>query len=132
MKLELKENMYVRNCYGRIAKIEYIEDNIAYCDNWLYQCYAEYITFIDLNEEENINEITKSSYNIIDILEVGDYVNGYIVEEIKRGYDGRIWIDNGTRGYDEGGEYIIWKRNEDIKSIVTKKQFENMEYRIGE
>lgn len=28
MKLELKENMYVRNCYGRIAKIKYIEDNI--------------------------------------------------------------------------------------------------------
>ena len=25
MKLELKENMYVRNCYGRIAKIEDIE-----------------------------------------------------------------------------------------------------------
>jgi hypothetical protein len=132
MKLELKENMYVRNCYGRIAKIEYIEDNIAYCDNWLYQCYEDFITFIDLNEKENINKITKSSYNIIDILEVGDYVNGYIAEEIKRGYDGKIWIDNGTRGYDEGGEYIIWKRNEDIKSIVTKERFKNMEYRIGE
>ena len=130
MKLEV--GMYVRNCYGRIAKIEYIEDNIAYCDNWLYQCYEDFITFIDLNEKENINKITKSSYNIIDILEVGDYVNGYIAEEIKRGYDGKIWIDNGTRGYDEGGEYIIWKRNEDIKSIVTKEQFENMVYKVGE
>lgn len=130
MKLELKENMYVRNCYGRIAKIEYIEDNIAYCDNWLYQRYEEFIEFIDLNDEEDINEITKSSYNIIDILEVGDYVNGYIVEEIKRGYDGKIWIDNGTRGYDEGGEYIIWKRNEDIKSIVTKEMMESVTYYV--
>lgn len=132
MKLELKENMYVRNCYSRIAKIEYIEDNTAYCDNWLCQSYEDYITFINLEDEEDINEILKASYSIIDILEVGDYVNGYIVEEIKRGYDGKIWIDNGTRGYDDGGEYTIWKRNEDIKSIITKEQMEQMAYKVGE
>lgn len=77
-------------------------------------------------------DFAKASYNIIDILEVGDYVNGYIVEEIKRGYDGKIWIDNGTRGYDEGGEYTIWKRNEDIKSIITHEQMEQMAYKVGD
>ena len=68
MKLELRENMYVRNCYGRIAKIEYIEDNTAYCDNWLYQSYEDHITYINLDDEDDIDEILTTSYNIIDIL----------------------------------------------------------------
>lgn len=132
MKLELKENMYVRNCYGRIAKIEDIEDNIAYCDNWLYQRYEEFITFIYLNNEKDINEITKVSFDIIDILEVGDYVNGYPVTAIlssnNKVYEIQVKRPNNRTG--------VWikriRNNEDIKSIVTKKQFEDMEYRIGE
>lgn len=130
MKLELKENMYVRNCYGRIAKIEDIEDNIAYCDNWLYQRYEEFITFIDLNNEKDINKITKVSYNIIDVLEVGDYVNGNKVIEIEKNYkfiDGTIrdilWTDTKM-------QKAIWY--ETIKSIVTHEQFEQMAYKAGE
>ena len=131
MKLELKENMYVRNCYGRIAKIEDIEDNIAYCDNWLYQRYEEFITFIELNNEKDINKITKVSYNIIDILEVGDYVNGKKIVDVG-------CLTNGPRKGTKVMDYYItpiavcYLENEDIKSIVTKEQFENMEYRIGE
>lgn len=126
MKLELKENMYVRNCYGRIAKIEDIEDNIAHCDNWLYQRYEEFITFIELNNEKDINKITKVSFDIIDILEVGDYVNGYPIYEIVEYEDDTraIVIANDNKS-------IIWEK-QDIKSVVTKQQFENMEYRIGE
>lgn len=128
MKLELKENMYVRNCYGRIAKIEDIEDNIAYCDNWLYQRYEEFITFIELNNEKDINKITKVSYNIIDILEVGDYVNGYKIGYIDdcKGAMREFYYDYENPNEDVGH----WE--EEIKSIVTKEQFENMEYRIGE
>lgn len=127
MKLELKENMYVRNCYGRIAKIEDIEDNIAYCDNWLYQRYEEFITFIDLNNEKDINKITKVSFDIIDILEVGDYVNGYKIGYIDdcKGAMREFYYDYENPIKDVGH----WE--EEIKSIVTKEQFENMEYRIG-
>ena len=124
MKLELKENMYVRNCYGRIAKIEYIEDNIAYCDNWLYQIYEECIRFMNLNDEEDINEITKASYNIIDILEVGDYVNGYYVEDVLKTF---VNVAVGSNYFQSPTIY-----EKDIKSIVTKEQIEQMEYRIGE
>ena len=126
MKLELKENMYVRNCYGRIAKIEDIEDNIAYCDNWLYRRYEEFITFIELNNEKDINKITKVSFDIIDILEEGDYVNGYPIYEI-------VEYEDDTRAIviADDNKSIIWEK-QDIKSIVTKEQFENMEYRIGE
>ncbi len=122
--------MYVRNCYGRIAKIEYIEDNTAYCDNWLYQSYEDHITFINLDDEDDIDEILKTSYNIIDILEVGDYVNGSKVIEIEKDYkfiDGTIrdilWTDTKM-------QRAIW--DETIKSIITKEQMEKMTYKVGE
>lgn len=122
----LNVGMYIRTKDGIIDKV--IIDYNGHCAN--PNCKHKHISCAkNYYDEDNV---VKASYNIIDILEVGDYVNGYIAEEIKRGYDGKIWIDNGTRGYDEGGEYIIWKRNEDIKSIVTKERFKNMEYRIGE
>ena len=126
MKLELKENMYVRNCYGRIAKIEDIEDNIAYCDNWLYQRYEEFITFIDLNNEKDINKITKVSYNIIDILEIGDYVNGYPIYEI-------VEYENDTRAIviADDNKSIIWKK-QNIKSVITHEQMEQMAYKVDE
>lgn len=126
MKLELKENMYVRNCYGRIAKIEDIEDNIAYCDNWLYQRYEEFITFIDLNNEKDINKITKVSFDIIDILEVGDYVNGYPIYEI-------VEYEDDTRAIviADDNKSIIWKK-QNIKSVITHEQMEQMAYKAGE
>ena len=126
MKLELKENMYVRNCYGRIAKIEYIEDNTAYCDNWLYQSYEDHITFINLDDEDDIDEILKTSYNIIDILEVGDYVNGYPIYEIVEYEDDTraIVIANDNKS-------IIWEK-QDIKSVITHEQIEQMAYKAGE
>lgn len=126
MKLELRENMYVRNCYGRIAKIEYIEDNTAYCDNWLYQSYEDHITFINLDDEDDIDEILKTSYNIIDILEEGDYVNGYPIYEI-------VEYEDDTRAIVIGDDSksIIWKK-QDIKSVITHEQMEQMAYKVGE
>ena len=124
MKLELRENMYIRNCYGRIAKIEYIEDSIAYCDNWLYQSYEDHITFINLNDEEDINEITKASYNIIDLIEKNDYINGSWVNEI---VDGKpIHEDYNDPFYSFGWE------NDDIKTVITHEQMEQMSYKIKE
>lgn len=135
MKLELKENMYVRNCYGRIAKIEYIEDNIAYCDNWLYQIYEECIRFMNLNDEEDINEITKASYSIIDILEVGDYVNGSEVLDFENKYieEKDTFVPIGVVTENCYLEYTdSWIIEKNIKSVITHEQIEQMEYRIGE
>ena len=123
--------MYVRNCYGRIAKIEYIEDNTAYCDNWLYQSYEDHITFINLDDEDDIDEILKTSYNITDILEIGDYVNGHEVKDIDYAFDDialnvkkpRIvpYIDNIKNAYIDN-----------IKSVITHEQMEQMAYKVGE
>ena len=79
-------------------------------------------TDIGTYDKENI---IKSSPNIIDLIEVGDYVNGFKVDEI----DGK-----GIYNYNsyDGWRANIASCNEEIKSTVTKEQFSQMEYRIGE
>ena len=125
MKLEVGQ--FARLKSGYICKIININDFRE--PNMKYGVEANYLKDVMFIGDD---DVVKASYNIIDILEIGDYVNGYIVEEIKRGYDGKIWIDNSTRGYDDGGEYTIWKRNEDIKSVITHEQMEQMAYRVGD
>ena len=65
--------------------------------------------------------IIKCSPNIIDLIEVGDYVNGLKVD---KKYKDRVVIN--TRD-----EIIVWFEYQ-IKTIVTKEQFESMEYKVGE
>ena len=63
--------------------------------------------------------IVKHSKNIIDLIEVGDYVNGERILDI-------------TGEYLRTNETIhnkYWLSN-NIKSIVTKEQFKNIEYRL--
>ena len=129
MKLKLKENMYVRNCYGRIAKIEYIEDNTAYCDNWLYQSYEDHITFINLDDEEDIDEILKASYNIVDILEVGDI----LVDDTNRKLeilliDNELMVRNAGLIYDNN--YYLPIKSIAIKSAITHEQMEQIAYKV--
>lgn len=80
------------------------------------------IYFILDTDKDNIaheqDEIVKSSPNIIDLIEENDYVNGHLV--IKRHND--LMLE----------DTFDLVEDEDIKSIVTKEQFESMEYRIGE
>ena len=72
---------------------------------------------LDNNEATVDDYVIKSSPNIIDLIEVGDYVNGERV----------INVDS-IEVYTKDGMYL----NEDIKSIVTKERFSQKEYRIGE
>ena len=69
-----------------------------------------------VNEWTTIAEVIKSSPNIIDLIEVGDYVNGMPVL------------------HKENDELIcgllLKYKEENINSIVTKEQFESMEYRL--
>ena len=86
MKLELKENMYVRTNDGYINKIKKVNQfNVLVYGRDLF------------GEELNIpnNEITKASYNIIDILEVGDYVNGLKITSIDKTFEGNVLVGLG-------------------------------------
>lgn len=65
----------------------------------------------------------KHSKNIIDLIEVGDYVNGVEVENIDD-----EWITMS----DTKVPILKSIANGLIKSIVTKEQFANIEYRLEE
>lgn len=77
-------------------------------------------------------DIINASYDIIDLIEVGDYVNGSLVE-----FSGTITWDKDMKPITKAikvkqGGYDVFLNNENIKSIVTHEQFSQMEYRIGE
>lgn len=64
--------------------------------------------------------------NLIDLIEVGDYVNGYIV------YSGGENHFDYILTWDEERDYYmkIELPSVDIKSIVTKEQFDSMKYEV--
>lgn len=64
-----------------------------------------------------------ASFNIIDILEVRDYVNGH---EVKSKQSGVKRIDIGE------DENYVWLYEKDIKSVITHEQIEQMAYKVGE
>ena len=121
-------NDYVRTKTG-IHKIFRINEDATV---WKYHCdkkptgeWDSSYEYIKIRE----SDIIKSSPNIIDLIEVGDYVNGRKVVDKQYHYTDK---DN----YDMG-EWCIFYENValgdyqyDVKSIVTKEQFESMEYKL--
>ena len=116
MKLELKENMYVRTKDGYISQYKYYDYDIG-------EGLIGKLLCIPLSNGTfaNIENIKKFSYNIIDILEIGDYVNGLPVRFVE---ESRVDIGQ--------AEDYFWLKNQHIKSIVTHEQMEQMEYKVEE
>ena len=129
----MKVGDYIRTKDGIIAKIIGVREN-PYGEKTIFELDRE-INIFDLEmgdiyllcnpiAEETTNKIdthfgddkiiTKSSPNIIDLIEVGDYVNGEKVTNI----NGILYVKN-----------IGALEEINIKSIVTKEQFEAMEYK---
>ena len=108
---------YVRTETGQIGKITYFEGDMARVD-----C-DKFITY-----KNNHNEITKISPNIKSVIEENDFVNG---ERITRVIPEDICGDE-LLDYQHIfiGDKEIYE--EDIKSVLTHEQFENMEYKVGE
>lgn len=115
---KLKVGDYVRTIKGKIFKVK----EECYYD----ECFNEYM--ID-GEEYCVINIVKHSQNIIDLIEVGDYLNGQLIEKIHKKEKDKIYYEFLQN---EDGSYEVMEMCEikNIKSIVTKEQFENMEYRL--
>ena len=124
----MKVGDYVRTKYG-IKQIYEIDNNKTV---WKYKFKLKKQDgdgCVDLSCFSD-NDVIKSSPNIIDLIEVGDYVNGYFIEDNKGNYLETSDID-GEYSYLGHIEYIkIYEK--DIKSIVTREMFESMEYKIEE
>nr|DAV89110.1 MAG TPA: hypothetical protein [Caudoviricetes sp.] len=122
MKLEV--GMYVRTKDGYISQYKYYDTTNAYMEKLL--CIP-----LSNGTFANIEDIIKASYNIIDILEKGDYVNGqkvYYDEELDFLY---------VQSFDGDGEFYqesITKKSfiNNIETIVTKEQMEQISYKVGE
>ena len=90
---------------------------IVYPNAWVTDTYLEIIDDTEYIYEENI---IKSSPNIIDLIQVGDYVYGNrVLKNCIENKGNIVLFENGHCA-----------RNEEIKSILTKEQFERNEYKI--
>ena len=108
--MELKVGMYIRTRDENISKIKYI-NKFIYTDK---QRYGKHY-------------IEKASENIIDLIEVGDYVNGKRVDEIALIED--VWFVKTKVSNIDNYDYLPERLIEDI---VTKEQFESMKYIVEE
>lgn len=106
--MKLEEGMYVRTKKGKIYKFE--------TNNSMAKNGAK-------------KYMVNCSYNLIDLIQVGDYINGKKVVNKQYHYTDK---DN----YDMG-EWCIFYENValgdyqyDIKSIVTKEAFESISYEV--
>ena len=113
MKLEV--GMYVRTKYGITQYRKY--NTVNQCEI-ICMPVKDGTNGIFANLEDIIGE---PSFNPIDLIEVGDYVNGEKVVEIE---------DNIIKTGNEVAKTIVF--DSDIKLIVTKEQFESMSYKVGE
>ena len=69
-----------------------------------------------------------ASFNIIDLIEEGDYVNRHLVTEVYlSGENKYIKLDN---SYANGEGIRTYEEN--IKSVITHEQMEQMAYKVGE
>ena len=104
----LKPNDYFRTFDGQIFKsmnVSPIKGNKIYYLNG--DC-----TWVDVSAVDNFSD------NIIDLIEEGDYVNGYRVTYV---YPSLIKVDSTD----------IWEiHSHDIKSIITKEQFNSVKYEV--
>ena len=113
---DIQEGEFCRTKDGALGKItKVITENIFYV-----QFYDNFRWKTDLKE----SGIIKHSFNIIDLIEVGDYVNGWRIDGVSKDKNGHvIYVQN----------YEVPGFNErEIQSIVTKERFLESEYRINE
>lgn len=101
-------------------------------DNYIFDVGHDYGDTLIYDEFNNIDKLGKVKENIIDLIEVGDYVNGSKVE-----FSGTITWDKDKKPIAKAvkikqGNYDVFLNENMIKSVVTKEQFSQMEYRIGE
>lgn len=123
--MDLNVGEYIRTKNGYIGKIENIND--------FRPPESKYAIDIQMGDLVFIGEdlIAKNSEDIIDLIEVGDYVNEErVIQVIQQNAENKNFTAicvqepislNSLRFY-----------NKDIQTIVTHEQMKSMEYRVGE
>ena len=117
----IRKDDYVRLNTGNIVKVIGTKENTVNKRAIYYGFYKQ--DWFDSTAVENFSD------NIIDLIEVGDFVNGYRVENvINEGPcpSGKcVDIDSSK----DSSECTLWE--EDIKTILTKEQYLVNCYKVG-
>ena len=122
MKLEVGQ--FARLKSGYICKIININDFRE--TNMKYGVEANYLKDVMFIGDD---DVVKASYNIIDILEIGDYVNGNKVDFTNN--NNKLSYEDKCIGfYDGDGDITLFENG--IKSVITHEQMEQMAYKVGE
>lgn len=129
MKLEVGQFVRFKDKRG----IEYIRKITSVNNTYPDKLYAGIYIDKETNNSNGVSlkNIIKASFDIMDLIEVRDYVNGEYIIQVSKTF-GLLFIE--TTYYDEvsGEEKHKFIKKEEIKSIVTKEQFEQMSYKVGE
>ena len=129
----MKVGDYVRTKKGIAKIIDRINDPTNYYDKfWVCDRYLELNDDTEYIHEQDI--IGEPKGKIIELIEVGDYVNGCKIIELTTNIDGKVlYLETDITEFDNVyacGHINIYEN--DIRTIVTKEQFSCMEYKIGE
>lgn len=117
MKVEIGE--YLRLDNGRIYKWESNDYE------WIYEEDEQLVYGNGANEYEWECDIKKHSFNIIDLIEVGDIVNYGLIG------GGMVLHKENDKIATNTLLFGILK-NEDIKTVITKEQLKNCMYEVGD
>lgn len=106
---EIKVGEYCRYDDGTIIKVVEEEESLY---NYLLK---------------NKKGLFKHSPNIIDLIEVGDYVNGEIIDQIQNDRNPKLIWHLSSYGDDD-----MAFKNEDIETVATKEMMESISYKVKE
>lgn len=101
--MKLEEGMYVRTKKGKIYK------------------------FKSNNSMARVPYMINCSYNIIDLIKIGDYVNGFKVTGLDYQYTTKVHKLSCNNEYGQEGILII---PSEIRNVVTKEQFDSITYEV--
>lgn len=115
--MEIEVGEYIRTKFGRILRIDSSHD----------------MGYIEKGNPYFRQQIAKHSKRIIDLIEVGDYVNGQEVV-IVYGYDedGNDKDELGIIETDDDFAYGVYLTDLNIRTILTHEQYEQNAYRLEE
>ena len=123
---EIKVGEYVRTQKGEICKVLGIRQE----QRTGKRVYGHLAYYLD-NRKGSLTPafIVKHSFSIIDLIEEGDFVNGYKVSFIYEDYAKFVQCDYSVE-VGTTNHYKFYEKS--IKNIVTKEQFKAIEYKVEE
>lgn len=121
--IEVGEYLRTKNgLIGKVNKIELAGSGVRFGGEFLTDTIVQFNDGKVYERRVKSKDIVNHSFNLIDLIEVGDIVNNGYIYEIGNTEDGHIWVHN------LNGLLLFEK---DIKTILTKELYEQNCYKLN-